>query len=232
MLQPTQQAKTPVVALHNRAVRCGWGVAGLLAATGLMLAGCGREPPPRPDFDFTRIGADGALLEQPGEGEHHCVLDGRTGLWWEVKRATPGLHDRDALYTWYHSDKSEHLGEPGLAGGGECSLERCDTEAFVAAVNAAGLCGRNDWRLPSRDEALTILDGTRVGTGPTLDPQYFPDTVKGEYWTGTTFRLYPQGAWVIDTIYALDRVDGKFEPKRVRLVSGPRDAVKPKGRGR
>ena len=198
----------------------------------LMLTACEQQPPPEIEWDFSAVDQQGNVLPQPAAGEHHCVLDGRTGLLWEVKRAEPGLHDRDALFSWYHDERAENLGEPGLMGGGSCSLERCDTAAFVEAVNAAGLCGRDDWRMPSRDEALTILDRTRIGKGPTLDPVYFPAAVEAEFWTGSSFRMYPQGAWAVDTIYALDRVDEKTDPKRVRLVSGSKDAVKPKGRGR
>jgi hypothetical protein len=199
----------------------------------VLLSACGQQEPPQSiEWDFSAVDQGGTVMPQHAAGEHHCVLDGRTGLLWEVKRAEPGLHHRDALFSWYHDDKAENLGEPGLAGGGKCSLERCDTAAFVEAVNAAGLCGRHDWRMPSRDEALTILDRARAGTGATLDPVYFPAAVEAEFWTGTTFRMYPQGAWAVDTIYALDRVDDKAEPKRVRLVSGSKDAVKPKGRGR
>lgn len=202
-----------------------------LGVLALLVGGCSAEPPVPPTWQFVRVDAAGEPLA-PGASGHHCVLDERTGLLWEVKRPESGLHYREGLYTWYHSDKTEHLGEPGVQDGGDCALSRCDTEAFVAAVNAAGLCGRHDWRMPSRDEALTLLDPTRVGKGPTLHPDYFPDAPLGEFWTGTTFRMYPKGAWTVDTIYALDRVDDKADAKRVRLVSGSKDAVKPKGRGR
>lgn len=201
----------------------------LLAA---QLGGCGRQPPQGPAWDFARIDTGGTPLVTQGKDGHHCVLDRRTGLMWEVKQAAPGLHQRDALFSWYSTDAAEHGGEPGLAAGGDCALASCDTESFVAAVNEAGLCGRDDWRMPSRDEALTLLDVTRIGKGPALDPAYFPGAAEGEYWTGTTFRMYPRGAWAIDTIYAQDRVDWKSNPKRARLVSGAKDAVRPKRRGR
>jgi hypothetical protein len=210
----------------------GWLAALALILLGTGLAGCGRQAPQEPRWDFAKVDASGGILRDGSPGGHHCVVDQRTGLLWEVKRMEPGLHHRADLYSWYSVDRSEHGGEPGLEDGGRCSLPRCDTEAFVEAVNSAGLCGRNDWRLPSRDEFLTLLDSTRVGRGPTMDPEYFPGTEAAEYWTGTTFRLYPQGAWAIDTIYGLDRVDSKTSPKHVRLVNGPKDAVRPKGRGR
>lgn len=209
------------------AVRFACGALALVA-----MAGCERGPSPDAAWDFARVGADGEILADGAEALHECVLDRRTKLLWEVKQAAPGPRHRDDLFTWYSSDSAEHNGEPGLMNGGRCAQERCDTEAFVAAVNAAGLCGRNDWRMPSRDEALTLLDPQRIGQGPTLDPEFFPNAVSTECWTATTFRLYPQGAWAIEPIYAQDRVDWKTTPKCVRLVSGSKDAVRPKRRGR
>lgn len=207
-----------------------WAVWAALAL--LVVAGCGRSEEQAPGWDFVKIGVAGEPFAAGAAAAHDCVLDRRTGLLWEVKQAAPGPRHRDDLFTWYSSDSAEHNGEPGLMNGGRCALERCDTEAFVAAVNAAGLCGRSDWRMPSRDEALTLLDSQRIGQGPTLDPEYFPHAVAAECWTATTFRLYPQGAWAIEPIYAQDRVDWKTTPKCVRLVSGSKDAVRPKRRGR
>lgn len=203
-----------------------------LATLAIGLTACSREAPPGPAWDFTRLDSTGVEMAGGVALHHSCVRDGRTGLLWEVKQDEPGLHHRDDLYTWYSSDASSNGGEPGVADGGTCGSPPCDTESFVAAVNAAGLCGRNDWRMPSRDELLTVVDPRRIGTGATMDPEYFPETAEAEYWTGTTFTMYPQGAWVVDTIYAHDRVDAKIESKRVRLVSGSKTAVKPKGRGR
>lgn len=219
--------------MRTRGKSVGYAAGGIGAVLALLaLAGCGRAPDTGPAWDFVRVGEDGAALDAASEGEHACTLDRRTGLLWEVKSPAPGPRFHDATFSWYNPDAAEHNSEPGLVGGGECDLERCDTEAYVAAVNAATLCGRADWRMPSRDEALTLLDASRIGHGPALDPRYFPHAVAGEYWTGTTFRMYPQGAWAIDTVYAQDRVDWKASPKRLRLVSGPKDAVKPKRRGK
>lgn len=212
--------------------RPGVGLYLLLALLAASQAGCGGQEPQGRGWDFAKVDASGEVLAAANADDHRCVLDRRTGLLWEVKQEAPGLHHRDALFSWHNPDGAENGGEAGPAGGGQCALARCDTDAFVAAVNEAGLCGRDDWRMPSRDEALTLLDPARIGKGAALDPAYFPQAVEAEYWTATTFRLYPRGAWAIDTIYAQDRVDWKYTLKRARLVNGSKTAVKPKGRGR
>lgn len=193
------------------------------------LAGCGQPDPAGPQWDFVKVDQAGAELAVE-ISLHPCALDRRTGLLWEAR--TAATENLPGVFTWYNPDADAHLGFAGVEDGGECGLARCDTDAYVTAANAAGWCGRNDWRMPSRDELLTLVDPARIGQGPTLDPVYFPGTAAGEYWTATTFTMYPQGAWAIDTIYAQDRVDWKTSAKHVKLVSGSKSAVKPKGRGR
>ncbi len=189
---------------------------GLLAVT--LASGCGPQDPIPEAAHFARLDARGQVIEAAGV-PHHCVRDLRTGLMWQVEGE--GLHSRDDTFSWYNSERQGHMSEPGLMDGGQCGLDRCDTEALVAAVNARGLCGHNDWRLPTLEEAMTLSDRRRIDTGMTLDPVYFPDAVAGEYWTATTFRLHAPGAWAVDTRNALDRVDSKTAAKAVRLVRGP-----------
>ena len=51
---------------------------------------------------------------------------------------------------------------------------RCDTAKFVADVNAAGLCGAGDWRLPTREELRSIVDYSRYD--PAIDTAWFPES--------------------------------------------------------
>jgi hypothetical protein len=202
----------------------------ILTLTAVMLAGCGRREASSPGWDFAKVDGSGTVLAEGDAAGHECILDRRTGLLWEVKRADPGPRHGDATYSWFSSEDESNGGERGEQGGGTCELERCDTEAYVAFINASTLCGRDDWRMPSRDEVLTLVDPARIGKGPTFDPEYFPATAAGEYWTATTFSLYPLGAWAVDTIYGQDRVDWKTSVKHVLLVDGSKTAVKPKRR--
>ncbi len=192
----------------------------LLGIVAWLLGACspGTDQPPVAD-SWTKIDADGQPLADLSDQAHHCVLDERTGLMWEVKRDETGLHHPAHTFSWYSTDEQAHMTEPGLADGGDCALSRCDTEGFVEAVNEAGLCGFQDWYLPRRDELMTLGDRRLIDEqGLVIDTGFFPHTIAGEYWTAETFRLYPQSAWAVDARNGLDRADYKTESKAVRLT--------------
>lgn len=190
-----------------------------LLATVASTTGCQPATDAPLEDRYVALDAAGRVLEGPGPGLHACVRDLRSGLEWEVKQAS-GLHARGATFSWYDKDQEGNRGDPGMAAGGQCPLDSCDTAHFVAAVNAAGLCGQHDWRMPSREEATTLGTLSTRQRGQAIDDRYFPEEVLGEYWTATTFRLHPTSAWLFDTRLGLDRVDLKASPKAARLVRG------------
>lgn len=166
---------------------------------------------------------DGFDAGDPAAGTRwHCVRDNTTGLVWEVKtrRAPADLFDLQWTYSWFSSavrpDGTANGNNGGNAGGanlGTC-LDRhdpvdnpsgnfCDTAGYVAAVNAVGLCGANDWRMPSRAELAGLLDlGSRA---PAIDAHFFPN-VPGVWgnpnvqsnitWTGTP-AAFSDSAWSV-----------------------------------
>jgi len=193
-----------------------------LAATSL-LAACDRQPGPGPgihDSKYVALGADGAQLEASETGP--CVLDQFTGLIWEVKADTPGLHDRGSTYTWFNpeEDNSGELDYRGTPGGGKCDGSECDTFALVQAVNETGYCGFHDWRLPSRDELGSISDPRKTLTPPSINIAYFPHTQPGEYWSSNDYQFHWNTAWLWNFGNGLDRVEWKGSPRFVRLVRG------------
>lgn len=96
-------------------------------------------------FDFTKIAADGSALPMEAE-EWSCVRDNVTGLVWEVK-----LADSESFRFAYHMfGYAENM----LCG----DTTRCTPTGFIEELNERGLCGANDWRLPSRSELLSIYD--------------------------------------------------------------------------
>lgn len=182
-----------------------------------LLAGCVPTPEPEDPSRFLRLDASG----QPAAtgAPHRCVHDRRSELTWTVPWAGDAWLDPGHRFSWFSRDKAVHLGEPGRRAGGRCGGAACDTEAAVAAVNATGLCGHRDWRLPGHEESIML--GKRWQQHPIgLHPDLFPGATAGEIWTATTFRLYPQGAWAMDPGSGLDRVDRKHEAKPIRLVRG------------
>jgi hypothetical protein len=159
-------------------------------------------------FDFTKLDANGNDLAESAT-EWSCVRDNVTGLIWEVKDPSngivgDGLHDADDRYNWYSTDSSTNGGHEGSAADGAIcfgyenadSTTYCNTEAFVNRVNTAGLCGANDWRMPKKEELLSIV---HYGSTPrNIDTDYFPNTVNDSYWSGSPCAVFSMGlSWVV-----------------------------------
>lgn len=178
-------------------------------------------------FDFTRVCANG---EPAGEGKcppnpalgsgrnnWACTLDNVTGLLWEVKEEG-GVRGVDHTYTWHNPDAAANGGDPGVADGGACAGSRCDTQAYVQAVNAQGLCGATDWRLPTRKELLSIIDNGRYA--PALDTRFFPRAKSAYLWTSSPYADQVNSAWQVYSLYGEADPGNKSQANAVRLVRG------------
>jgi len=155
-------------------------------------------------FSFTKLDANGTPLVNEAASytvmPWDCVRDEVTGLYWEVKTDNGGLRDKDWLYSWFNSTGSNDGGSAGTANGGVCvDGSNCDTEKYVNAVNALGMCGRNDWRMPTREELQSIIDvGDRAP--PPYDTGYFanpPASRSTAHWTSTPDASEPNVAWTV-----------------------------------
>lgn len=173
-------------------------------------------------FDFTPLDASGNPIALTGgvpASPPSCVRDNITGLTWEVK-TTSGLRNTANRYTWHNGSTGSSgldycagtlAGYPGL----------CTTHNYVSAVNAAGLCGTSNWRMPSRRELRTILN--MGGSIPFVDNNYFPNTAGGKHWSGDAMVTYPNSlAWEVnfgDGSTAIDQMyTSSFSGYYVRLV--------------
>ncbi len=118
-----------------------------------------------------------------------CVLDNNTGLMWEVKTTDGGLRDWTKTYTNYDSTSALQYWVSGSTYVAPTQAQidaSTNSVGFVTAVNATNLCGYSNWRLPTADELQSIVD-YGVGSGPTVDVIWFPNTQANEYWSASPF---------------------------------------------
>ena len=100
-------------------------------------------------------------------------------------------------------------------------MSPCNTNAYIAALNAADLCGEaaNDWRLPTDRELLGIVhNGLLNFSTAMIDVNYFPATQSNRYWTSDTFAPDPSVAWFVNFGNGDATVELKSSSYYVRLV--------------
>jgi len=182
-------------------------------------------------FSFTKLDSNGVALTNQaavyGTTPWDCVQDHVTGLMWEVKTTTASsLRNKSNVYTWYNSTGVNDGGNAGVAAAiPACNTGgSCDTEKYVAAVNALTganrLCGFTDWRLPKVGELYSIVDHGIAFPATVIDTGYFPNTVNSWYWSASPYAAFAPVAWVVDFGVGGDLVNGKAGSNGVRLVRG------------
>lgn len=167
---------------------------------------------------FARLDSQGFILMDTKPGGWDCVLDRQSGLMWEAKTNSAGLHSRDNTFRWYRPDAGDNGGFPGHPGGPECRSLPCDTDAFVTEVNRTGWCGRHDWRLPTREELRSLVDYTIPYPGPTIDRDFFPHALAQFYWSVNASADEPREAWGMGFAHGFDYAYDKSNRVYVRLV--------------
>lgn len=175
-------------------------------------------------FDFTKIANNGGTLPAgaalgSGPTDWACTYDNHTGLMWEVKvNNAAHLRHMSHSYSWYDSVHN-YGGNAGTASGGTCfTAGRCDTEKFVADVNASNLCGHNDWRMPTVHELYNLADRGIAYPGPTIDASYFPNTPGSYFWSGSPVAGFSDFAWGVVFGRGGDGWDYRSSAGQVRLV--------------
>ncbi len=138
---------------------------------------------------FTKMDKDGGDVTT-GIERVACVKDSLNGKFWEVKtdeaagqtQKGEDFRDKDYGYFWYDGTN----GAPGLTAGtavtaklsgntipcqaSGAALTTCNTQSYINAVKAVKLCGKTTWRLPTKDELLSLVDQTQ-----TKAPYIYPD---------------------------------------------------------
>jgi hypothetical protein len=188
---------------------------------------------------YTKISNTGVALPDTavlgsGSNDWACTKDNKTGLTWEVKTDDGGLRDKDWYYSWYQPN-GDNGGSVGYTDTTYTTLncstkDNCNTYAYTNAVNAQGLCGKNDWRMPTKDELKTLVycsdgeydaDGSCINyetvTNPTINSVYFPNT-QSFYWSLSPDANGSSNAWYVYFANGGSGSINKYYNNFVRLV--------------
>nr|WP_136250237.1 DUF1566 domain-containing protein [Ningiella ruwaisensis] len=192
-------------------------------------------------FDFTRLNENGDPVDDQVNNNSQqaaCLRDNITGLIWELKSSdTNAINYTAQAYTWYQEEDNGNDAGAINESGDSCNLSgtRCNTQAYIDAINALGLCGFSDWRLPNHYELQSIIHYGRAQS-PSVDIAYFPNTGSADeytaqvplwYWTrqssadGVSNDI-ARNAWAIDFANGLDNQLQKTSERKVRLVRAGR----------
>jgi hypothetical protein len=149
-----------------------------------------------------RKGVDRGYVDN-GDG---TITDTRTGLVWEKLSDDGTLHDKDWQYQWP-----------------EAFLDK------VAKLNQAAFAGYTDWRVPSVNELLTLVN---YGVGvPAISPAFNTGCSLGcnvltcsctrtFYWSSTAVAPDPRRAWTVTFFGSTLPVTKGGEYHSVRAVRG------------
>jgi hypothetical protein len=161
----------------------------------------------------------GAALSYTDNGDG-TITDNNTGLMWEKKDRSGGIHDWSSRYTWGMTSSPY-------------TMNGTMVTSFLATLNAGtGFAGHTDWRIPNVKELQSIVSYEIPYPGPAVDGTFNTDcaascsvltcscTQSFGYWSSTTGQYGPGGAWVVYFDYGFVGTDGKDGSGDVRAVRG------------
>ena len=210
----------------------------LVLAAGLVLTACGGNPPPAQGYvrvcnSGEQAGA-GSCPVSPvlgtAAGEWACTRDTTTGLLWEVKQPT-GSGLRDWLNTYTSFDSTTQVQQSTNLNQGFPTQAQIDAPGnaagYARALNGLTslppLCGKANWRVPTRPELRGLVLGTAF---PFVDAPFFPNTIDLETLTSTPHTV--SGLPVTNAVAVVSFFSGsdtgaaqRDTPRSLRLVASP-----------
>lgn len=143
---------------------------------------------------YTKLGYGGDELPDTATAADGWIMtrDNVTGLTWEVKTGDGAVNDKSNTYTWCDKDYGTGFDYDS----GECEPGK-NMASFIDDLNTSlGFGGYTDWRMPTLEELLTIVN--LEGDTDRVNTDFFPNTQASHYWSATTFAPDPYKAWTVE----------------------------------
>ncbi len=175
------------------------------------------------------VGSDGdvqagAALSYTDNGDG-TITDNNTGLMWEKKDDSGGIHDWNNSYIW------------GLTNSMQGTIKSVFLDGLNDVTGGGAHCfaGYCDWRIPNVKELHSIVNYNKLhpvvstvfnkgcATGCTVDGVSGPMcscTGSKDYWSSTTYAYSPYKAFYVDFFGGLVGVENKDGSRAVRAVRG------------
>lgn len=187
-------------------------------------------PAPAKTTGYTKIANNGSELPDSAilgtnSTDWACTKDNKTGLVWEVKGNDGVTRDKIWWYTW-NDNVADCKG-----------IDNCTTYVhdYTRMINNVAYCGGTNWRIPSVTELKglvycpegksTTIDATQYGlmcvglpSSPTINSDYFPNTMEGTYWSSSVFPSASNAMWFVDFNSSMVEADYKSKYGYLRLV--------------
>jgi hypothetical protein len=167
----------------------------------------------------------GAALSYTDNGDG-TITDNNTGLMWEKKDDSGGIHDQDNRYTWGMSEAPYTMNGTMV------------TEFLTTLNRAPCFAGHCDWRIPNVKELQSIVDYEIPYLGPTVHTAFHNAagctgctdvtvascscTQSFYYWSSTTGAYNTGDAWIV---YFNDGYVGNYNKSYYNYVRAVRGGL-------
>jgi uncharacterized protein (TIGR02145 family) len=166
---------------------------------------------------YTKLASGGVELPDTDTSSDGWIMvkDNITGLIWEIKTDDGSIHDKDNTSMWCDSNSTTNGGDSG-------TCDEIDTETFIDTLNNSSFGGFSDWRMPTIEELLTIVNYDKYD--PAINTTFFPNTQSDIndpnvcYWSSTTYADSTGNAWYVHFSTGYENHNRKVNMYYVRAV--------------